>query len=141
MAKDNVIQFPNKKEQSQKQKVRMMQARIDEIDIENKYIEDDIAYLKKSLEKNHQEAEDILKSFAIMNGENFFSAGETPVMDFENEWGDDFEFTPDFDLPDSPKSELDELGDKMVDMAKKLEDAVVQLTLDLNINKDKPEDK
>ena len=141
MAKDNIIQFPNKKEQSQKQKVRMMQARIDEIDIENKYIEDDIAYLKNSLAKNHEEAESILKEFAIMNGENFFSAGEKPVMDFENEWGDDFEFTPDFDLPDEPKSRLDELGDKLVDMAKELEDAVVQLTLDLDINKDKPEDK
>ena len=141
MAKDNIIQFPNKKEQSQKQKVRMMQARIDEIDIENKYIEDDIAYLKNSLAKNHEEAESILKEFAIMNGENFFSAGEKPVMDFENEWGDDFEFTPDFDIPDKPKTELDELGDKMVEMAKQLEDAVVQLTLDLDINKDKPEDK
>ena len=119
----------------------MMQARIDEIDIENKYIEDDIAYLKRSLAKNHEEAENILKEFAIINGENFFSAGEKPVMDFENEWGDDFEFTPDFDLPDEPKSRLDELGDKLVDMAKELEDAVVQLTLDLDINKDKPEDK
>lgn len=141
MAKDNIIQFPNKKEQSQKQKVRMMQARIDEIDIENRYIEEDIAYLKKSLAKNHEEAEDILKQFAIMNGENFFSAGEKPVMDFENEWGDDFEFTPDFDIPDKTETKLDELGDKMVDAAKKLEDAVVQLVLDLDINKDKPEDK
>lgn len=76
MAKDNIIQFPNKKEQSLKQKVKMMQARIDEIDIENKYIEDDIAYLKRSLAKNHEEAENILKEFAIINGENFFSAGE-----------------------------------------------------------------
>jgi len=144
MAKDNIIQFPNKKEQSQKQKVRMMQARIDEIDIENRYIEEDIAYLKKSLAKNHEEAEDILKQFAIMNGENFFSAGEKPVMDFENEWGDDFEFTPDFDIPDKPnkrETEWDELGDKLTDAAKKLEDAVVQLVLDLEINKDKPEDK
>ena len=141
MAKDNIIQFPNKKKQSQKEKVRMMQARIDEIDIENRYIEEDIAYLKKSLAKNHEEAEDILKQFAIMNGENFFSAGEKPVMDFENEWGDDFEFTPDFDIPDKAETKLDELGDKMVDAAKKLEDAVVQLVLDLDINKDKPEDK
>ena len=141
MAKDNIIQFPNKKGQSQKQKVRMMQARIDEIDIENRYIEEDIAYLKKSLAKNHEEAEDILKQFAIMNGENFFSAGEKPVMDFENEWGDDFELTPDFDIPDKAETKLDELGDKMVDAAKKLEDAVVQLVLDLDINKDKPEDK
>ena len=75
------------------------------------------------------------------SGENFFSAGEKPVMDFENEWGDDFEFTPDFDIPDKAETKLDELGDKMVDAAKKLEDAVVQLVLDLDINKDKPEDK
>ena len=144
MAKDNIIQFPNKKEQSLKQKVKMMQARIDEIDVENKYIEDDIAYLKESLRKNHQEAENILKEFAIINGENFFSAGDKPVMDFENEWGDDFEFTPDFDIPDKPnkrETEWDELGDKLHDAAKKLEDAVVQLVLDLDINKDKPEDK
>ena len=85
--------------------------------------------------------EDILKQFAIMNGENFFSAGEKPVMDFENEWGDDFEFTPDFDIPDKPDTTLDELGDKIVEVAKKLEDAVVQLTHALDINKDKPEDK
>ena len=141
MAKDNVIQFPNMKHESTKLKARVLQARLDEIEIENKYMEDDIAYLKAGIEKNHDEAENILKEFAIINGENFFSAGETPVMDFENEWGDDFEFTPDFDIPDSPKTELDELGDKMVDMAKKLEDAVYQLTLDLDINKDKPEDK
>ncbi len=144
MAKDNIIQFPNKKKQSEKQKVRMMQARIDEIDVENRYIEEDIAYLKKSLEKNHLEAEEILKQFAIMNGENFFSAGDKPVMDFENEWGDDFEFTPDFDIPDVPnkrETEWDELGDKLHDAAKKLEDAVVQLVLDLDNNKDKPEDK
>ena len=36
---------------------------------------------------------------------------------------------------------MKQLGDKLVDMAKELEDAVVQLTLDLDINKDKPEDK
>lgn len=137
MAKDNVIPFPNKKEQNQKEKAKMLQMRLDEIDIENRYIEEDIKYLESSLKKNHGEAESILTQFAIMNGIN----QDSPVMDFENEWGDDFEFTPDFDIPDKPKTELDELGDKMVEMAKQLEDAVVQLTLDLNINKDKPEDK
>ena len=137
MAKDNIIPFPNKKAQNQKEKARMLQMRLDEIDIENRYIEEDIKYLKSSLKKNHEEAERILTDFAIMNGIN----QDSPVMDFTNEWGDDFEFTPDFDLPDEPKSRLDELGDKLVDMAKELEDAVVQLTLDLDINKDKPEDK
>jgi len=147
MAKDNVIQFPNQKKQSMKEKTKMMQMRIDEIDIENKYIEDDIKYLENSLKKNHEEAESILKEFAIMNGENFFSAGKEPVVGFENEWGDDFEFTPDFDLPeleetkDETTQKWDELSDKLDDAAKKLTDAVMQLTLDLDINKDKPKDK
>ena len=144
MAKDNVIQFPNQKQKSKKEKARMMQMRIDEIDIENKYIEDDIQYLQNSLKKNHEEAENILKEFAIMNGENF--SGE-PVIGFENEWGDDFEFTPDFDLPeleetkDETTQKWDELSKKLDDAAEKLSDAVIQLTLDLDINNDKPKDK
>jgi len=147
MAKDNVIQFPNQKQKSKKEKARMMQMRIDEIDIENKYIEDDIRYLENSLKKNHEEAENILKEFAIMNGENFFSAGEEPVIGFENEWGDDFEFTPDFDLPeleetkDNTTQKWDELGERLDEAARKLSDAVIQLTLDLDINNDKPKDK
>lgn len=144
MAKDNIIHFPNKKKQNKVQKARLLQMRLEEIEVENRYIEDDIAYLKASLIKNKEEAQNILKEFALINGENFFSAGEEPVIGFENEWGDDFEFTPDFDIPDKPnkrETEWDELGDKLHDAAKKLEDAVVQLVLDLDINKDKPEDK
>tara|TARA_A100001011_G_scaffold395284_1_gene489838 strand:+ start:1338 stop:1775 length:438 start_codon:yes stop_codon:yes gene_type:complete len=144
MAKDNIIHFPNKKKQNKVQKARILQMRLEEIEVENRYIEDDIAYLKASLIKNKEEAQNILKEFALINGENFFSAGEEPVIGFENEWGDDFEFTPDFDIPDKPnkrETEWDELGDKLTDAAKKLEDAVVQLVLDLEINKDKPEDK
>ena len=139
MAKDNIIPFPNKKVQNQKEKARMLQMRLDEIDIENRYIEEDIKYLKSSLKKNHEEAERILTDFAIMNGIN----QDSPVMDFTNEWGDDFEFTPEFDIPDKDETtkKWDDIGDKMEEAAKKLEDAVVQLVLDLDINKDKPEDK
>lgn len=132
MAKDNVIPFPNMQKHSRVEKARVLQLRLDEIETENGYMETDIAYLQSALKKNLDEAEDILKEFAIINGEN------TPVM---NEWGDDFEFTPDFDIPDNNTQKWDEIGDTMADIAKKLEDAVVQLTLDLDINKDKPEDK
>jgi len=132
MAKDNVIPFPNMQKHSKVEKARVLQLRLDEIETENSYMETDIAYLQSALKKNLDEAENILKEFAIINGEN------TPVM---NEWGDDFEFTPDFDIPDNNTQKWDEIGDTMVDIAKKLEDAVVQLTLDLDINKDKPEDK
>ena len=141
MAKDNVIPFPNIKEQTDKDKAKMLQLRLDEIDIENRYINEDIKYLQASLKKNHEEAEAILKAFAMING------GKTPVMEFENEWGDDFEFTPDFDLPeleetkDETTKKWDELSEQLDDAAKKLTEAVVQLTLDLDINKDKPKDK
>lgn len=134
MAKDNVIPFPNMQKHSRTEKARILQIRLDEIETENSYMEKDIEYLQSALKKNLDEAENILKEFAIING-------ETPVMDFVNEWGDDFEFTPDFDIPDNNTQKWDEIGDTMVDIAKKLEDAVVQLTLDLDINKDKPEDK
>lgn len=134
MAKDNVIPFPNMQKRSKTDKARILQLRLDEIETENGYMEKDIEYLQSALKKNLDEAENILKEFAIING-------ETPVMDFVNEWGDDFEFTPDFDIPDNNTQKWDEIGDTMADIAKKLEDAVVQLTLDLDINKDKPEDK
>ena len=119
---DNVIQFPDKKGANLKIRTQMLQSRLDEIEIENKYMHDDISYLQSALKKNLDEAEGILKKFAIINGEN------TPVM---NEWGDDFEFTPDFDLPNN---EMDNVVDSIADAAKKLEDAVSQLVLDLNIN-------
>ena len=80
MAKDNIIHFPNKKKQNKVQKARILQMRLEEIEVENRYIEDDIAYLKASLIKNKEEAQNILKEFALINGENFFSAGEEPVI-------------------------------------------------------------
>ena len=124
---DNVVQFPDKKGANLKIRTQMLQARLDEIEVENKYMNDDIEYLQSALKKNLDEAEEILKKFAIINGEN------TPVM---NEWGDDFEFTPDFDFPDE---EMDNIVDSISDAAKKLEDAVHQLVLDLDINPDNEE--
>ena len=102
MAKDNIIQFPlNKKPASVEARIRTYQTRIDEIEVENSYMRDDIAYLRGALEKNKQELINILKEVAIINGE---IGAHEPVVEFENEWGDDFEFTPDFNL-DNPEDE------------------------------------
>ena len=132
---DNVVKFPDKKGANLRARTQMLQARLDEIEVENKYMNDDIEYLQSALKKNLDEAEEILKKFAMINGEN------KPVM---NEWGDDFEFTPDFDLPELettlPNEQMDNLVDNLSDAAKKLEDAVTQLVLDLDINPDN-EDK
>jgi DNA-directed RNA polymerase subunit F len=75
------------------------------------------------LQNNIDESVEILKKFAIINGEN------TPIM---NEWGDDFEFTPDFEIKN--EEVMDKVVDSIAEAAKKLEEAVIQLTLDLNIN-------
>ena len=118
-----VIQFPTKDKQDSAREEEMMQNRLDEIEVENRYITDDVAYLQKALQNNIDESVEILKKFAIINGEN------TPVM---NEWGDDFEFTPEFEIKDDET--MDKVVDSIAEAAKKLEEAIIQLTLDLNIN-------
>lgn len=121
-----IIQFPSKITPL-KVKAEMHRNRIDELEIENQYISDDIDYLTAALKKNREELAEVLKQLAIMNGE----AG-VHQADFENEWGDDFEFTPDFEIKD--EETMDKVAETMADAAKKLEDAVNQLVLDLNIN-------
>tara|TARA_R110001592_G_scaffold231489_1_gene488636 strand:- start:107 stop:421 length:315 start_codon:yes stop_codon:yes gene_type:complete len=104
MSKDNIIQFPTQKPAlTKEQEADIFRHRIDEIEIENQYMKDDIAYLENAVRKNTDELSEILKQLAIMNG---IAAGEyEPVIEFENEWGDDFEFTPDFEIKDNPEED------------------------------------
>ena len=92
----DVIKFPTKTI-SMKARISTYQNRIDEIEIENQYMIGDIAYLQNALTKNKEEMAKILKELAIINGE---AGVYDPQADFENEWGDDFEFTPNFDIDD-----------------------------------------
>ena len=56
-----VIQFPTKnKETDSKQKAQVLQNRLDEIEIENEYINKDLDYLTNALTKNLDEASTIL---------------------------------------------------------------------------------
>jgi hypothetical protein len=64
--KNNVIQFP--KSYLPSDKTKQLQARLDEIETENKYITDDIEYLEGALQSNVKEAQMILKEFAVTNG-------------------------------------------------------------------------
>ena len=96
MAKDNVIKFPTKSI-SMKARISTYQNRMDEIEIENQYMVDDIAYLGRALKKNKEEMAKILKEMAVINGE---AGVYDPQAHFENEWGDYFEFTHDFEIDD-----------------------------------------
>jgi len=100
MAKDNIIQFPSKMPTFE-QKTTKLQNRLDEIEKENVFMRADIDYLTKAIGKNLDEATDILKEFAILNGEQVADM----AVEFENEWGDDFEFTPDFEIKDNPEED------------------------------------
>ena len=150
-----IIKFPNIKDENTQKKGEILQARLEEIEVENKYMHDDIEYLSNALKRNIEEASNILKEFALING----LAKEEGMMEFTNEWGDDFEFTPEFDTPDKvewpeqfeegtvyPKQKdtatdkWDELANTTLDVSLKLlEDAVQQLKTDFN--NDKPKDK
>ena len=51
------------------QQTTKLQNRLDEIEKENEFMRADIDYLTKAIGKNLDEATDILKEFAILNGE------------------------------------------------------------------------
>jgi hypothetical protein len=122
----DIIQFPNRRKQSQIEKLRMMQDRLAELSVENQYITDDIEYLQNALEGNGAEASDILKDFAIISG------SKEPIIDLtlENE-------EPEVD---NTTDKWDEIANKTLDASLKiLETAVQQLKFDFNkpTNEDK----
>ena len=94
-----VIKFP-KQVTPIKVKLKMHANRLDELEVENKYIRDDITYLKKALKTNIDEIASVVKQMTLLNGEAGVHQAE-----FENEWGDDFEFTPDFNIDDNPEED------------------------------------
>ena len=96
----DIIKFPTKITPADVQ-AEMHRNRIDELEVENQYINDDIVYLNNALKKNIDELADILKKLAIMNGEAMVDT----IVEFETEWGDRFKFTPDYDLEDNNPEE------------------------------------
>jgi len=62
MAKDNVIQFPKSIEKDKR--LKMKQARVEEIQRENDWLSADIEHFQKTLEGNINELQDLLKELA-----------------------------------------------------------------------------
>ena len=111
----------------------MLQNRLDELAVESRYINEDIDFLNKALITNKEEMAEVIKQFTEVSG---LEKEMRPFIDLASHWG---ELTPEKEK--EVENKLGEIGDVFVDVAKKLEDAVRQLTLDLDINSDKPEDK
>ena len=133
-----LIKFPIQKELDKQLEYERLQNRLSEIEVENKYISDDMDYLKTALENNKEEASDILKGFAIING--------TADAAFNK---NQLHFEAIDELSPAEEEELDypvANWDEVVKSTKKLEvDALELLQQTLNALKtttdDKPEDK
>ena len=61
MSKDNVIQFPQKKGGGRPSRKIILENRLQELQVENDYLQNDLDYLAQQLEDNLEETQEILK--------------------------------------------------------------------------------
>jgi hypothetical protein len=92
-----VIQFPNQPQNEGK--IKVLEAKLQELETENSFIYADIEHLQKVINANADEIGVVLKELAILY------KLEGPDIEFTNEWGDDFEFIPDFNIDDNPEED------------------------------------
>ena len=100
MAKDSgkVIQFPNS--MAKEDRIRMREARLEELEFENAFLHNDKNTISKQISSNVKEIKDLLKELAVLSGFE-----DEQEIEFTNEWGDDFEFIPDFDINFNPEED------------------------------------
>ena len=118
----DILQFPNKRQQSVNEKVGILRNRLEELATEADLIADDISYLQDMQVKGIAEGEEIIKEISELIGVAI------PTEE-------------DIVYPkDTTTDKWDELANTTLDNSLKLlEDAVKQLKFDFN--KDKPDDK
>ena len=80
---------------SDKARIERLEARLNELETENIWLKTDMEHLSGVLEGNIREMQSILKDLAKLH-----KLEDEPIVEFTNEWGDDFELTPDFNLDD-----------------------------------------
>ena len=118
----DILQFPNKRQQSVNEKVGILRNRLEELATEADLIADDISYLQDMQVKGIAEGEEIIKEISELIGVAI------PTEE-------------DIVYPkDTTTDKWDELANTTLDASLKLlEDAVKQLKFDFS--KDKPDDK
>tara|TARA_R110000744_G_scaffold247402_2_gene363919 strand:+ start:324 stop:722 length:399 start_codon:yes stop_codon:yes gene_type:complete len=126
----DILQFPNKRQQSVNEKVGILRNRLEELAIEADLVADDISYLQDIQVKGIAEGEQIMKEISELIG---------VAIPPEVEWPEEFEDGTVYPK-DTTTDKWDELANTTLDNSLKLlEDAVKQLKFDFN--KDKPDDK
>ena len=134
----DILQFPNRRQQTDAELVAKLELRLQEIATEGEYITDDILYLQDMREKGKNEAEGIIKQLAHLNAKG----AQTELLD---KIVDDF--VGERGLTDTKKPQTDTATEKWEDLADKtldssltlLEEAIKKLKDDFN--NDKPKDK
>ena len=149
----DILQFPNRRQQTDAEEVAKLELRLQEIATEGEYITDDIIYLQDMREKGKEEAEGIIKQLAHLNAkgaqtelldeivENFIDErGFVDTEPSKSEWPSEFEEGTVYPKKDTATDKWDDIANKTLDASfKLLEDAVKQLQFDFN--NDKPKDK
>ena len=134
----DILQFPNRRQQTDAELVAKLELRLQEIATEGEYITDDLIYLQDMREKGKNEAEGIIKQLAHLNAKG----AQTELLD---KIVDDF--VDERGLTDTQKPKTDTATEKWEDLADKtldtsltlLEEAIKKLKDDFN--NDKPKDK
>ena len=120
----DILQFPNKRQQSVNEKVGILRNRLEELAIEADLIADDISYLQDMQAKGIAEGEEIMKEISELLG---------TAVTFTSNAGTVYP-------KDTTTDKWDEIANTTLDTSLKLlEDAVKQLKFDFS--KDKPDDK
>ena len=89
MASNKVIPFPNSI--AKEDRIRMREARLDELELENAFLHQDKNTLDKRISSNAKEIKELLKELAVLcDFETEEEVGFVP--DFESDFDMDFEF-------------------------------------------------
>ena len=89
-----VIQFPNSI--AKEDRIRMREARLEELELENAFLHQDKATLDKQISSNAKEIKELLKELAVLcDFETEQEVGFMPDFESETEFDFDFDFNPD----------------------------------------------
>ena len=96
MAKDSskVIPFPNSI--AKEDRIRMREARLDELELENAFLHQDKNTLDKRISSNAKEIKELLKELAVLCDFETEEQGEfMPDFDSDTDFDFEFDFNPD----------------------------------------------
>ena len=99
MSKDNVIQFPDRMNGRKLSRITLINARLEELELENDFLDGDIEYLQQQLTKNIDEVHELLHEVEKITQDTL----DEQLVEFKSDFGVDINFDADFDLTPEDK--------------------------------------